>query len=359
MAKLNDLIIGDLKINPPIVQGGMGVRVSLANLAAAVANEGAVGTISGALVGGTKSHLSSNESESADVQELIAQIRKAKNLSKGVIAVNIMVALTNYIPLVKAAANEGIDIIFSGAGLPMNLPKLIEGTNTKICPIVSSARTADIICKNWIKKYQYVPDAIVVEGPLAGGHLGYSFKELENRSTMPRVEDITLEVIKVAEKYGGEYNRKIPVIVGGGVYDGKDIARMLKLGAAGVQIATRFVATHECDVAEAFKQAYIDAKEEDIMIVHSPVGMPGRALRNEFLEKSEKGVITFQCSYQCLKTCIPDKSPYCIGDALINAAEGNLKDGFVFVGANVHRVDKIVSVKELMRELVEETEANL
>jgi NAD(P)H-dependent flavin oxidoreductase YrpB (nitropropane dioxygenase family) len=339
----------------------MGVRVSLSRLAAAVANEGGVGTISAALIGGIKSRLSAHDYEIADEEELIAQIHTARKLTAGIIAVNIMVALTNYVPLVQAAARAGADIIFSGAGLPMNLPKLVAGTATRICPIVSSARTAEIICRNWTTKYNYVPDAIVVEGPLAGGHLGFSFKELENRADgpIPRVEDILASVIAVAKDYGARYNRSIPVIVGGGVYDGRDIARMLKLGASGVQMATRFVCTDECDAADAFKHAYVQATEKDITIIHSPVGMPGRALRNQFLDRANKGAVSFACGYRCLKTCVPSKSPYCIGDALINAAEGNLNDGFVFVGANVHRVDRITTVKALMQELADETEANL
>ncbi len=359
MGKLPDLIIGDLKINPPIIQGAMGVRISLAGLASAVANQGGVGTIAAALIGGIKSHFSADEHESADARELTAEIKKARTLTMGILAVNVMVAQTNYATLVEAAARQGIDIIFSGAGLAMSLPKFVEGTKVKICPIVSSGRAAEIICRNWMNKYDYLPDAIVVEGPLAGGHLGFGFKELENETTMPKLEDIVTEVIKVAEKYGNQRKRKIPVIAAGGIYDGKDIARMLELGASGVQMATRFACTYECDAAEEFKQAYINAKKEDITIIRSPVGMPGRAIRNGFLDRSERGEIKFDCPYQCLRTCTPSKSPYCIAQALVNAAEGNLKDGFVFVGSNAYRVDRMVSVKDLMQELVDEAEANL
>jgi len=359
MAKLPDLVIGDLKINPPIVQGGMGVRISLSKLASAVANEGGVGTIATALIGGIKSNFSMLEHESADIKELIDQIRKAKTLTAGVLAVNVMVALTNYPSLAQASAKEGIDIIFSGAGLPMSLPKLVEGTKTKICPIVSSPRAAEIMCRNWTRKYNRAPDGIVVEGPLAGGHLGFSFDELKSEETMPKLEDIVVDVIKVAEKYGKGMEREIPVIAAGGIYDGKDIARFLKLGASGVKMSTRFAATYECDAAKEFKQAYIKAQKEDLTIIRSPVGLPGRAIRNEFLEKAKRGEIKFNCNYRCLKTCNPATSPYCIADALINASEGNLDQGFVFVGSNTGKVDKIVSVKDLIKELVEEAEANL
>jgi nitronate monooxygenase len=354
VSKLPDLVIGDLRINPPLIQGGMGIKISLANLAMAVANEGAVGTIS-AITGGYKDPASAM----GNVEEVRQQIRKARKGTKGILAVNILVALTNYAELVRAAAEEGIDIIFSGAGLPLSLPRLVEGTKTRICPIVSSARTAEILCRNWINKFDRAPDALVVEGPMAGGHLGYSFSELEQEPPLRKLEDIVTEVLTVAEKYGAIAGKKIPVIAAGGIFDGKDIARMLKLGASGVQMATRFVCTDECDASAAFKQAYIDAKQEDLTIIKSPVGMPGRALLNKFLERSRKGELHFTCHYQCLKTCNPSESPYCIADALLNAAEGKLDEGFVFAGSNVYRVDKIVPVKDLIDELISETETAL
>jgi len=359
MNKLPELNIGDLKIPVPIVQGGMGVRISLSKLAAAVASEGGVGTISSALIGGLKSNLSLEDSTIADVKELVEQIRKAGTLTSGVIAVNVMVALTNYSALVKAAAQNGAQIIFVGAGLPMNLPKLIEGTKTKIAPIISSARAANIICRNWTQKYNYVPDAIVLEGPKAGGHLGFCFEELEDESKTPVLENILLEVVRVAEKYGAENGRKIPVIAGGGITTGKEIAKLIKLGASGVQIATRFVTTAECDAAEEFKQAYINAKKEDITIIKSPVGMPGRALLNDFIKRTLRNEIKFNCCYQCLKTCEPAKSPYCIAQALINAADGNVDEGVVFVGAEAYKADKITTVKDVIKELVNDAEANL
>jgi nitronate monooxygenase len=349
MSKLPDLYIGDLKINPPIVQGGMGVHISRANLASAVANEGAVGTISaitGSLNANTPAMLK---------DELRDQIQKARQKTKGILAVNILVALTNYDDIVKSAAAAGIDIIFSGAGLPLHLPKLVEGSKTKICPIVSSARTAELLCKNWLRKYNRLPDGIVVEGPMAGGHLGYSFDELKE-DPKGKLEKILAEVLDVVKKYPLPSGRQIPVIAAGGIFDGKDIARFLKLGASGVQMGTRFVATDECDASDIFKQAYLSAKKEDIAIIKSPVGMPGRALKNEFLERSARGEVKFNCNYRCLKTCIPPQSPYCIADALIKASKGILNEGFVFVGSNVHRVKEIVSVKHLIAELVKEAE---
>ncbi|MDI6757155.1 MAG: nitronate monooxygenase family protein [Endomicrobiia bacterium] len=352
--KLPDLIIGDLHINPPIVQGGMGVRISLHGLASAVAAEGGVGTIACALIGGIKSHMSSDDHTAADADELTFQIRKVREKTKGVVAVNIMMALTNYDSLYNTAVREGVDIIFSGAGLPLRLPEYVKGSKTKISPIVSSARAAELITKTWVRKYNYVPDAIVLEGPLAGGHLGYSFEELEDKSKMPKWEDILPGVLAVADKYVAKNGRKIPVIVGGGIYDGKDIAKAIKMGASGVQMATRFAATVECDAHENFKQAVVNCKEEDIIIIKSPVGMPGRALDNSFLEKAKKGQVKFDCSFQCLNTCDPLTSPYCIATALIAAAEGRLDDGFVFVGQNAGRVNRVTTVKELMDEVVDE-----
>jgi NAD(P)H-dependent flavin oxidoreductase YrpB (nitropropane dioxygenase family) len=350
VAKLPDLIIGDLRINPPIVQGGMGVNISRANLASAVANEGAVGTIS-AITGGFTQIASSNMHE----KELREQIRQARQKTSGILAVNILVALTNYDDIVRAAADEGIDIIFSGAGLPLHLPKLVEGTKAKICPIVSSARTADIICRSWARKHNRLPDAIVVEGPMAGGHLGYSFSELE-QEPQGKLENILDEVLAVAARYRLPDGRAIPVIAAGGIFDGKDIARLLRQGASGIQMGTRFVCTDECDASDEFKQAYLHARKEDITIINSPVGLPGRALLNEFLERARKHEIKFACHYRCLKTCDPSQSPYCIADALLNAAKGNLEAGFVFVGSNVYRVKEIVPVKTLIRELTLEAE---
>jgi len=357
MSKLPELNIGDLKIPVPIIQGGMGVRVSLSRLAAAVANEGGVGTISAALIGGLKSNLTLDDSTIADIKELTEQLRKASSLTSGVIAVNVMVALTNYSALVKTAAQEGAHIVVAGAGLPLGLPALVKGTKTKIIPIASSGRAADIICRTWIKKHNYIPDAIIVEGPKAGGHLGFRFEELESESVMPVLGNIVSDVVKVAAKYGK--NKNIPVIAAGGVSTGKDIAGMLKLGASGVQIATRFVPTHECDASEAFKNAYVSAKKEDITIIKSPVGMPGRALNNDFIKRARRDEIKFRCFYQCLKTCNPAKSPYCIAEALLNAVDGKLDESVIFVGANAWRTEKIVSVKDVMKELLTEAEANI
>jgi len=360
MKHLPELVIGNLRISPPIIQGGMGIKISLAKLASAVANAGGVGTISAAIKSDhVKDRKNIEKDDALDLREFISYVREAKALTKGIIAVNIMVALTSYPALVQAAVDEKVDIIFSGAGLPLNLPKLVEGSDVKIAPIVSSARVAEIICKTWTSKYNRIPDAIVVEGPMAGGHLGYSQEEIEEDAVSPKLDGIVTGVLETVKKYEEQYGKKIPVIAAGGIYDGKDIAHMIKLGASGIQMGTRFVCTDECDADIAFKQAYINAKKEDLVIIKSPVGMPGRAIKNEFLEKAKKGEIKFKCSYLCLRTCNPAKSPYCIADALSNAAKGDLENGFAFAGSNVYRVDKIVPVKTLIDELVKEAEENL
>ena len=340
--KLPSLRIGDLEARVPIIQGGMGVGISMSGLASAVANAGGIGVISGL-------HLSLSDPKwgpnirKGNIEALREEIRKA----------------TEYEALVETAVEEGADLIISGAGLPLNLPEFVKGTHTKAVPIVSSARGAATICKSWTQKHNYVPDAIIVEGPKAGGHLGFKLEELANMDNY-RLEDIVPQVIEAVKPFEEQYGKKIPVIAAGGIFDGKDIARFLKLGASGVQMATRFVATYECDASMEFKQAYINAKKEDVVIIKSPVGMPGRAIRNQFLIDVENNARKPDlCRYNCLKTCDPKTAPYCISQALINAQKGNLDEGFAFCGENVYKVDKIVHVDELISELVREAEENL
>ena len=344
------LRIGDLEVFPPIIQGGMGVRVSRANLASAVANEGCVGVIASAGIGQFENH---PESEFAKVnaEALRNEIRKARSMTSGIIGVNIMVALTDYENLVKTAVDEDVDLIISGAGLPLNLPKYMDGKDIKLVPIVSSARALEIICKRWKGHFNKIPDAVIVEGARAGGHLGYFYEDIINKTT-PNLEQIIEEVIEIASFY----NPNIPVIAAGGIFDGKDIAHFLSLGASGVQMATRFVCTYECDVHRNFKQAYLDAKAEDITIIPSPVGLPGRVINNSFVEKIKNGeTIPFECSYQCLKTCDPNKAPYCIAKVLANAAEGNMDESFAFAGSNAYRCKEIISVKSLIQQVVQES----
>ncbi|MFH1776473.1 MAG: nitronate monooxygenase family protein [Candidatus Omnitrophota bacterium] len=356
--KLTPLRIGDLEIKIPIVQGAMGVMVSRASLASAVANCGGAGTIASVGLGyGTEE----NETNfvKASREGLEREIRRAKELTKGIIGVNILVALSNYEDLVRASVKAKADFIISGAGLPLRLPEFANSSAIKLIPIVSSARAVDIIIKSWKKRYNRLPDAIVVEGPLAGGHLGFKTEELktDNAHTL---EKLVIDVLKIAAGYEKEFNMHIPVIAAGGIFNGEDVVRFLRLGAKGVQIATRFVATLECDVAEEFKQLYLKTKNEDVFIIQSPVGMPGRAIKTKFTEKIlSKEKIPVVCRYRCLKTCDPASTPYCIMKALVNAACGRIDEAVVFSGHNVYRVDKIISVKELIDSIIKEAEEEL
>lgn len=350
---LKELRIGNLTAKLPIIQGGMGVGISLSGLASAVANEGGIGVIAAAGLGMLDYDFSTKFLE-ANIRRLRSEIRKAREKTKGIIGVNIMVALTNYAEFVKASIEEGIDIIFSGAGLPLNLPQYLEGKyETKLIPIVSSARAAGIICKKWLDKYNYLPDAIVVEGPKAGGHLG--FKEHQIFDSEYSLEKILPKVAKEIKAFEDKSGKRIPVIAAGGIYTGEDIYNIMGLGASGVQMATRFVTTEECDASIDFKNTYINSRKEDVSIIKSPVGMPGRAIRNVFTEDISKGANKpYKCPYHCIVTCDYKNSPYCIALALTNAQKGALEHGFAFAGVNAYKADKIISVKELMKTLQEE-----
>lgn len=346
------LRIGDLVARVPIIQGGMGIGISLSGLAAAVAEQGGVGVIATAGLGVLCPDNELGYLESS-VKILRDEIHKAKEATKGILGVNIMVALTNFADMVKTSIAEGIDVILSGAGLPLDLPKYLEGSRTKLVPIISSAKAARIICKRWLTRYGMLPDAFVVEGPLAGGHLGFSPEELDDPNYS--LEKIIPEVVAAVGVFERENGVKIPVIAAGGIYSGADILEFLKLGAAGVQMGTRFVATHECDADEEFKKAYLEAKEEDLVIIESPVGLPGRAIRNAFITSIEQGLKKpFKCPYHCITSCNCSDSPYCIAMALANARKGKLKGGFAFAGQNAWRIDRILSVKELMDSLEQE-----
>ena len=344
---MNTLKIKDLIARVPIVQGGMGVGISLSGLASAVANAGGVGVLSSAGLGVIYNEFS-KDYNLASIHGLREELRKAREATKGIIGVNIMVALSNFADLVRTSIEEKADIIFSGAGLPLNLPSFLkEDSTTKLAPIVSSARALKVICRRWIGEYGYVPDAVVVEGPKAGGHLGYSNEQLNDPAYS--LEAIVPEVVAAAREIGEQNGRYIPVIAGGGIFTGEDIHNIMALGADAVQMGTRFVATEECDASPLFKQNYIDAKEEDIEIIQSPVGMPGRAINNSFLEKVKQGLKQPKaCPFNCIKTCDVIHSPYCIMFALYNAYKGKMENGYAFAGSNAWRCDKIMSVKELM-----------
>ncbi|MGG7151388.1 NAD(P)H-dependent flavin oxidoreductase [Clostridium neonatale] len=350
---LNSLTIGDLVAKVPIIQGGMGVGVSLSSLAGAVAKEGAIGVISAAQPGYLEEDFG-KDSLSANVRALGKHIKKAKEISDGgIIGVNIMWATRNYEEYVKCCIDNGADLIISGAGLPLDLPKFVEGSNIKIAPIVSPPKSARVILKMWDRRYKTTADMVVIEGPKAGGHLGFSNESLEEYEGKEYYDKEVIEILEIVKEYEIKYNKKIPVVFAGGVYDRKDIDHYIGLGCAGVQMATRFVATEECDADINFKMAYINSKKEDIMIVKSPVGMPGRAIRNKFMEERKLTNEKISKCYRCLKKCDMDTIPYCITGALVRAVKGDVDNSLVFCGENAYRLDKITTVKELIKELTE------
>lgn len=343
------LIIGERKAGIPVIQGGMGVGISLSGLAGAVAACGGIGVISTAQIGYREPDFEADPLE-ANLRAVKKEIEKARLLAKGgILGVNIMAATRFYAKYVKAAADAGIDLIISGAGLPASLPELVKGSRVKIAPIVSTAKSASVICRLWDRKYQRAPDLVVIEGPEAGGHLGFTKEQLSTFTQDSYREEIR-EILNVIHRYSEKYSRPIPVAVAGGIYDRADMDRALAMGADGVQMGTRFVTTYECDADPAYKQAYLDSKKEDIRIVDSPVGMPGRAIANRFLlEKRERGVHG-KC-YQCLEKCNPAEIPYCITKALVNAVKGKVDEALIFCGANAWRSKRLEHVADIMKEL--------
>ena len=343
------LKIGDLEVKVQVVQGGMGVGISLSGLAGNVSACGGLGVISTAQIGWREPDFYEKPFE-ANFRAIEKEIKKARELAKGgVLGVNIMVATQRYEEYVKSAVKAGIDIIISGAGLPIDLPKYVEGSKTKIAPIVSSLKSLTVICRMWERKYQTAPDLVVIEGPKAGGHLGFSREELET-VTDEAYDNVIVSIIEKVKEYSEKFSKKIPVVVAGGIYERKDMEHVMELGADGVQMGTRFVTTKECDADEAYKQSYIKATKEDIKIVQSPVGMPGRAILNPFLEKVKTEKCKIKHCYQCIVTCDKKTIPYCITEALVNAAEGRVDEGLLFCGENAYRADKIETVAEIMEE---------
>jgi len=355
--KLPELQIGHLKAAVPIIQGGMGVGISLSGLASAVAKAGAIGVIATAGLGMYEPD-QFKDLKKANKRVLQEEIAKAKKATDGIIGVNIMVALSDFDDLVQCSVDEGADLIFMGAGLPIKLPKTLPldklgELRTKFVPIVSSGRATELIFRSWAKQYGHVPDAVVVEGPLAGGHLGFKREHIDDPEYA--LEKLLPEVVRAVGPYQEKFKKDIPVIAAGGIYTGADIYKFMQLGAKGVQIGTRFVATYESDASQEFKEAYIKCKKEDIIIIDSPVGLPGRALLDSFLKSIMAGVKqTFTCPWKCLKTCDFKNVPYCIALALTNAKDGKLDEGFAFAGANAYRVNKMTSVKEIIKALEDE-----
>lgn len=376
---LKPLEIGTLTAGRPVIQGGMGVGISLSSLAGAVAKAGGIGIISTAQIGFRNPEFMKNPLE-ANLKAIHSEFKKAREIAPaGILGFNIMVATKEYGRYVKEAVRAGADVIISGAGLPVDMPKFVteaekelytggvmesgecEKRHTMLAPIVSSMKSAMVICKMWDRKYKTAPDFVVIEGPCAGGHLGFSREQLTEYGADTDSVSVTYKqavyekeirgIIKTVKEFANQYKKKIPVITAGGVFDHKDVLRQLKLGADGIQAATRFVTTEECDAPMAYKQAYLNAGEKDIVIVKSPVGMPGRAIRNEFLDRVRENRLPVGHCFQCLERCNPAETPYCITRALINAAEGNIKESLLFCGSNAFRCNRIETVPQVMKEL--------
>ncbi len=354
------LCIGNKTAALPLIQGGMGVGVSLSGLAGAVAREGGIGIISTAQIGFREPDFS-EDSRKANLRAMVTELEKARMLAQrpdgscpGLLGYNIMVATRDYESYARTAAEAGADVIISGAGLPVDLPAYVEGTDTKIAPIVSSEKAARIILKMWDRHYHRTADFLVIESAHAGGHLGFSRETLSHIAEDRFDEDYDQEIRKIitcAKGYGEKYGISIPVIVAGGIMNAAQVRHMLSLGADGVQVATPFVTTEECDAALPFKEAYVRARAEDIAIITSPVGMPARAIRNPFLEKTEKDSEHILRCYRCLEKCSPKTAPYCITQALIRAVEGDIENGLLFCGDNVQYLTGITTVPEVIRAL--------
>ena len=350
---VNSIKIKDKLLNIPIIQGGMGIGVSRCNLAGAVAYEGAMGVISTAQIGYDDKDFLKNP-EQANLRVLSEQIKKALKISKGngMVAINAMVATNNYEAYIKTACKSGVDAIISGAGLPTDLPEYAKGYDVALAPIVSSQKSARVILKYWDKKFNRTADFLVIEGPKAGGHLGFSNEELEDISALDYDNEIK-KIIELKKNYEEKFQTIIPVFVAGGIFTKEDVAHALELGADGVQVATRFVVTKECDASKAYKQAYLDAKKEDVVIIKSPVGMPGRAINNAFVQSVSKTREKITHCFNCLRACKPKEAPYCITKALINAVKGDLEHGLIFCGSRVYELTKMTTVKDVINELKE------
>lgn len=389
MSGIKALTIGDLVLKRPVIQGGMGVGISLHRLAGAVAACGGMGLISTAQIGFREPDFKTNFVE-ANLRAIRREMQKAREIApNGAIGFNIMVATRHYDLWVKEAIKCGADAIVSGAGLPVRLPEYAQAAyeemkagiadaketcgeickqavkKVKLAPIVSSAKSAQVICRLWDRKYKQVPDFVVVEGPLAGGHLGFSREELTeygadtkdvpNTYNQKAYDKEVRSIMEVIKTYEEKYQKHIPVVTAGGIYTHEDVMHQFELGAEGVQVGTRFVTTEECDAPDAYKQAYINAKKEDIIITQSPVGMPGRAILNPFLQQIKEGVRpAIKSCFQCLEHCDIRTIPYCITQALVNAAEGDENNALLFCGSNAYRAEKIEKVDDVMKELVGE-----
>ena len=348
--KEKGLKIGELTAKIPLIQGGMGVGISLGGLAGAVAKEGGVGIISSAQIGFREADFQENPLK-ANLRAMRKELKKARSIApEGIIGFNIMVAANHYKEQVLEALRSGADLIISGAGLPVDLPEYVKDSTVKIAPIVSSEKSAKVLLRLWDKRYQTTADLVVIEGPKAGGHLGFKKEEIQEKLKNYKAE--IQKIIRVVREFAGKYQREIPVVLAGGIQTREDVEQALAMDIQGVQVATRFVPTLECDADEKYKEAYIQANSQDAVIVQSPVGMPGRALRNSFIKRVEAGEkFPPKKCLGCMKKCNPKEIPYCITERLIHAANGNVEEALIFCGAGVGNEKQMRSVKDVIEEL--------
>lgn len=352
----------NINISVPIIQGGMGIGISLSSLAGAVAKEGGIGMISAAQIGFREPDFDKNPLE-ANLRAMESELKKARAIApEGMIGFNIMKAMRHYEKYVKRAVEIGADLIVSGAGLPVDLPQLVmEAAKTGSCsqgklpllaPIVSTDKAAGVILKYWDKKYGILPDILVIEGPKAGGHLGFTREQLDVFGKEEYETEI-LRILDTVHSYEEKYGKKMVTALGGGICTKEDADHAFSLGVDLIQVASRFVATAECDADIRYKEAYLNAEENDIVIVKSPVGMPGRAIKNSFMDRVMAGEkIPHSPCHGCLANCNPREIPYCITDALIHAAKGMTEEALLFCGAYAYKAKKIETVKEVIDSLV-------
>ena len=350
--------LGNRELALPLIQGGMGVGVSMGGLAGAVAAEGAMGTLSTADAGWNEPDFAAHPQQ-ANLRALRREVQRAKRLAAGagLVAVNAMVATRQYADSVRTALEAGADAIVSGAGLPLELPALAEGFEALLAPIVSSPRAAQLICRTWAKRYGRVPDFVVLEGCQAGGHLGFEEADLLSGRCTP-LSRLIPEVLAALRPFEEKFGRAIPLFCAGGVATGAEMARCTRLGAAGAQLATRFIATEECDAGQGYQDVLLAARPEDLRIIHSPVGMPGRAVNSPLVQRLAAGMRQppAHCS-GCIKSCRPAETPFCITHALIEAVKGNWEEGLFFSGSRVDLVDRMRTVPDLIDELMKEWRA--
>jgi len=344
------LKIGDLEVPMPVIQAGMGVQVAKAELAAAVSRAGGVGCISSVGLGTIEASLS--DYLSASREHLIEEIRKARAITPdGILGVNVMVALTNYDDVIKACIEEKVDVIVSGAGLPIPLPGLTKGSDIKLIPVVSSGRAMKVILKSWHRRYQVIPDAVIIEGPLCGGHMAFTEEQVLHPGLAP-IQNILHDVKAETAPFEAEYGRKIPLLGAEDVVTADDVIKKLDMGFDGVHVGTRFICTEEAGIDIKSKEVYVKAKNEDVIVLHSPLGMPVKVLRTPLVEKLLSGEeIPFSCSFRCLRACEAKEAKFCIADALLDTMSGNTDKGLYMVGSGIGRVNDIIPAEEFFEPL--------